>query len=607
MADYVRKLWYILSGKKERIFILIAFFTLTSILEAFGIGLIGPFVNLISAPESINKFSLLKWIAVQLNLQSNNQIIATMSLSIVGLFCVKSFLLFCTQVYLFKFSFKQESVLSLRLLRNYLLAPYTFHLNRNSASLINNIISEVTRFTHSCLLPLLNIISSSVIIVIMLGLLAKTNLTLLVMILGILLPTFFVFHRLGDRFRQWGKVASESRRMMIRTINHSLGGLKEVRTIGCEPYFLNLMHQHVSESERALSLFYASQILPRILIETVLIVFLVLYLSVAQILFNQDIQNITALMGVFAFASIRLIPSSSQLIQAIAQLRNSGHTLNLIYSDLRELESQTIQEAKKYQLGGSKLKKLDFLEDSLDNRPFLSFESIRLQRITYHYPNTPEPAIKDISLKINRGESIALIGKSGSGKTTLVDIILGLLQPNAGDILIDHVSVYQDLLYWQSLIGYIPQSIFLMDDTVERNIAFGVPDHLIDKSKLKNAIRMAQLEELIEEQLPNGLETIVGERGVRLSGGQRQRIGIARALYHEREILVLDEATSALDNETEKLVSESIQSLAGQKTMIIIAHRLTTVQHCDRVYLLDRGEVVKSGSYQEVVEAQAAF
>ena len=146
-----------------------------------------------------------------------------------------------------------------------------------------------------------------------------------------------------------------------------------------------------------------------------------------------------------------------------------------------------------------------------------------------------------------------------------------------------------------------------MDDTVERNIAFGVPDHLIDKSKLKNAIRMAQLEELIEEQLPNGLETIVGERGVRLSGGQRQRIGIARALYHEREILVLDEATSALDNETEKLVSESIQSLAGQKTMIIIAHRLTTVQHCDRVYLLDRGEVVKSGSYQEVVEAQAAF
>ncbi len=209
-------------------------------------------------------------------------------------------------------------------------------------------------------------------------------------------------------------------------------------------------------------------------------------------------------------------------------------------------------------------------------------------------------AVENVSLKIKKGQSIALIGKSGSGKTTLVDIILGLLEPNQGDILVDGKSVYNNLRSWQNMIGYIPQSIFLIDDTVERNIAFGVPDSAIDPAKINKALQAAQLEELIT-QLPQGIQTEVGERGVRLSGGQRQRIGIARALYHEREILVLDEATSALDNETEKLVSEAIKSLAGTKTLIIIAHRLSTVEHCDRVYLMDKGHVIKSGSYQEVV------
>ncbi|NJL21590.1 MAG: ATP-binding cassette domain-containing protein, partial [Leptolyngbyaceae cyanobacterium SM1_3_5] len=190
--------------------------------------------------------------------------------------------------------------------------------------------------------------------------------------------------------------------------------------------------------------------------------------------------------------------------------------------------------------------------------------------------------------------------RSGAGKTTLVDVILGLLIPQSGDIQVDGVSVYSDIRAWQNLIGYVPQSIFLMDDTIERNIAFGVPDAHIDAERLQTAIETAQLLELTE-QLPEGIHTVIGERGVRLSGGQRQRIGIARALYHEREILVLDEATAALDNETERLVSKAIQSLGGIKTVIIIAHRLSTIEHCDCIYQLEKGRIVKSGSYQEVV------
>ena len=244
-------------------------------------------------------------------------------------------------------------------------------------------------------------------------------------------------------------------------------------------------------------------------------------------------------------------------------------------------------------------------------------EKVELKEVTYSYPGTSKPAIDRLSLTLKKGQSIALIGKSGAGKTTLVDVILGLLRPESGNIIVDGKSIYsninnfdsnswqnligsKNLRSWQNLIGYIPQSIFLIDDTIERNIAFGVPDHLIDNIRVDRAIKAAQLEDLVE-QMPEGIKTMVGERGLRLSGGQRQRIGIARALYHEREILVLDEATSALDNETEKLVSEAISSLAGTKTLIIIAHRLTTVAHCDRIYMLENGRIVKSGSYQEVV------
>jgi ABC-type multidrug transport system fused ATPase/permease subunit len=229
-------------------------------------------------------------------------------------------------------------------------------------------------------------------------------------------------------------------------------------------------------------------------------------------------------------------------------------------------------------------------------------EEFTIDNVAYRYPNAPEESLKQVSLQIKRGQSIGLIGRSGAGKTTMVDVILGLLMPQSGDIRVDGVSIYEDIRAWQNLVGYVPQSIFLMDDTLEKNIAFGVPTDAIDRQRLYAAVESAQLSELVES-LPDGLRTVMGERGIRLSGGQRQRVGIARALYHQREVLVLDEATAALDNETEKLVSESIKALGGAKTIIIIAHRLSTIEHCDCIYLMEKGCVVKSGTYPEVVSA----
>lgn len=237
---------------------------------------------------------------------------------------------------------------------------------------------------------------------------------------------------------------------------------------------------------------------------------------------------------------------------------------------------------------------------ALNPSKFSLTDRVVIDRLTYRYPGAESNALTNLSLTLRKGESIALIGKSGAGKTTLVDVLLGLLIPQSGDIKVDGLSIYGGLRSWQDLIGYIPQTIFLTDDTIERNIAFGVPDDQIDPERIAKAVHSAQLSDLVA-QLPDGLQTMVGERGTMLSGGQRQRIGIARALYHEREILVLDEATSALDNETESLISEALRELSGQKTMIIIAHRLTTVEHCDRIYDMRKGQIVRSGSYQEVV------
>ncbi|MBE9170133.1 ATP-binding cassette domain-containing protein [Pleurocapsales cyanobacterium LEGE 06147] len=598
MLKYLSKVWYILKGSRKSLPLLLLVFIFSSVLEAIGIGLIGPFLNLASNPDSLHQIPLLQWTYLQLNLQSSNQFIPILGLGIGIVFCIKSFLYFFAQKFIFSFSFNQRGKLESRLLKAYLTVPYTFYLRKNTASIINNIIVETQWFTLGCLLPLLNSIANLTVVFVLVLLLAQTDLLLLVIILAVLLPTFLLFYKLRNQFKKWGREASQANQETIRIINHGLGGLKETRVIGCEPYFQQQMEQQVQIMANAATSANSFQKLPRIVIETCLILFLVIFVSVSQLFFEQNIQELTSILAVFAVASMRLIPAASQLVQAMGEMQNKSYCVDRLYLDLKEIEKQKASQSLESVLGltGDNLSSSEYGE----NQTMSFAEKVELNEVTYRYPDTSEPAIDKVSLSFKKGQSIALIGKSGAGKTTLVDVILGLLQPESGNIYVDGISVYSNIRSWQNLIGYIPQSIFLIDDTIERNIAFGVSDRLIDRARIDLAIKAAQLEELIE-QLPDGIKTVVGERGVRLSGGQRQRIGIARALYHEREILVLDEATSALDNETEKLVSEAIRSLAGTKTLIIIAHRLSTVEHCDRVYLLEKGHVIKSGSYREVV------
>jgi ABC-type multidrug transport system fused ATPase/permease subunit len=603
---YLSKFLYIIAAKKSELLLIIVLFLTISILDALGIGLIGPFMSLAVNPELIQHNAWLSSFYKYSGTNSSNQFIALLGLAIIVIFYFKSFFYYQIQKYVYNFCYARQVKLRLRLLHTYLELPYTYHLRTNSAHVLQTIGSETATFTYSIAIPLLNSIANAFVLFVLLLLLAKTDLLATVSILGLLLIAIIPFHYFRHKVARWGKEGLDSITETLRIVNHALGGLKETKLIGCEDFFENQLLAQTNKYARAASIFHAFQQLPRIVVEVLLITFVVGLVSLSLILVERS-DSLVSVLGIFAIASIRIIPSASQLISSMNSLRNNQPTLDRIYLDLKELE---MPEA----VGYIKMSHAAIAENSLkegcDNFNSLKMETLAftdkivIDKINYCYPGGSSNALVDVSLTLHKGESIALIGKSGAGKTSLVDVFLGLLIPQSGDIQVDGFSVYTAMRSWQNLIGYIPQSIFLADDTIERNIAFGVPDHQIDRQRLDRAIHSAQLSELIE-QLPEGTQTMVGERGVLLSGGQRQRIGIARALYHEREILVLDEATSALDNETESLVSEALQKLSGTKTMIIIAHRLTTVEHCDRIYTMDKGKIIKCGTYQEVVLGEA--
>lgn len=583
LTNYLAKIFYILPAKKSSFALLVLVFLFVSVLEVFGIGLIGLFINLAGNLNLIEKHAWLETLYAASGLSKKPHFVAVLGMCIIVIFCLKSWISWKAQTYIFQFSYWQQSQLISKLMSAYLDVPYQYLLGENSANIIQNMIEETRKFANSVLITLLTALANLLVIISLTILLCWTNIMAVLGLIAIALPLLFLFIRFQDKLTYWGRESSQSNEAIIRIVNHGLGSIKETKILGCKTYFEDQIAAQADRYARARGGFYAVKLAPRVIIETVLVVLLVGVVSVL-LMQNHAVQNLLPVLSVFAIASIRLIPASSNFASGISLLRNTAYTVNKLYHDLKQMETAT-REAAQHTGHGH----------------FSAFENhLTLDAVTYRYPQAVVPALHNISLTIHKGQSIALIGKSGAGKTTLVNVLLGLLIPQAGDIRIDNQSIYTDLRDWQNLVGYIPQSIFLTDDTIARNIAFGIPDAHIDHDRLTQAIAAAQLKALIDN-LPDGLQTYVGERGVRLSGGQQQRIGIARALYHQKEILILDEATAALDYETEHLVTEAIKALSGVKTVVMIAHRHTTVAHCDQIYVMDHGRIIKSGLYQEVV------
>jgi ATP-binding cassette, subfamily B, bacterial PglK len=585
MKQFVSKLLYLTKGQHKSLLVMVVAFLFISGLEVFGTGIIGPFIAIATSPALIRSNEWLNLAYTKLNFNSDQQFLIFLGIVVIFTFYLKAFLSFHAQKAVFKFGYKLKGTLSCKLMKAYLAAPYDFHLNVNSSTLIQDIISTSDNVCLGVVTNVLTSTSNLLITVSLMVLLVKTNPMALVLIAMIVIVMFILLKFLKPPLSRWNKAGWEASGEMIRILNHGLGGLKETRVIGCESYFNRQMEQQEVKFSRNLTLAQGYGNLPRYAIEAFMLTFLVGFVLLF-VSMNQGDQNLSSVLGVFGLASIRLLPAAGNLTSGLNVVRANAFAVDKLFFDLKNLEEISSD-------GNSGI-------SSVNSGQMLFKKQIMLDKLIFQYPSTTRKALDEISLTIQKGQSIGIIGKSGSGKTTLIDVVLGLFKPQSGDIRVDGVSVYKNLRAWQNLLGYVPQSIFLIDDTLEHNIAFGVEESAIDKNRLRKAIEMAQLKDVVE-QLPQGIHTVVGERGVLLSGGQRQRVGIARVLYHQREILVFDEATAALDNETEHLVTEATKALSGSNTIIIIAHRLSTIEHCDKIYQIEQGKVIKSGSYKEVV------
>jgi len=588
-TNFISKFLYLTKGHHKSLLLILFLFLVISLLEMIGTGMVGPFITLSTNPNLLQSNSWFSRTASFLNIDSSFHFLMLFGIFVVFSLFLKAYLSFEAQKAVFKFGYDLKSDLSRRLFSAYIKAPYSFHLRNNSATLIQNTSNTTDNFSLGVAMPLLTATSNAVISFALILLLTKVSSLALVLVL-VLFPVVFALIKVLKKYLSfWTQEAWSASEEMIRILNHGLGSLKETRVLGCESYFEEQMRIQSIRLSRNYTLFQGFGNLPRFVIEAFMITFLVCFTLLFLLLNQGNAGNLTSILGIFALASIRLLPAISNLVGNINTFRANTFSIDKLFNDFQEIEVPNISSSDSH-----------YDETAFRNKALNFSSEVELADITFRYPRAEKKSLDGVTLEIKKGESIGLVGKSGAGKTTLVDVMLGLFRPQAGDIKVDGTSIYEDLRSWQNLLGYVPQSIFLSDDTLERNIAFGVPDHLIDQERLQKAIHMAQLSEVVDK-LPQGINTSVGERGVLLSGGQRQRVGIARALYHEREILVFDEATAALDTETERLITEATKALSGSKTIIIIAHRLSTIEHCNRIYQLDRGQIVKSGSYHEVV------
>ncbi|QOR65484.1 ABC transporter ATP-binding protein [Cytobacillus suaedae] len=586
MKDTIQKLRFLLNKRdKKKFFLLFIMMIVAAVFETIGIGLIIPIVGIITNPTIVQEQSILSVIYEILNFQSLNAFILFTVAILLFVYIIKNAYLLLFYYVQYKVIFNQRVKLSRKMFKEYLTKPYTFHLERNSSELLRNINSEVNKVFGGIVLSGFQLLTEILVIISIVTLLVYTA-PLATLIAGsLLLASVMIFLKtFRKKITFLGTEEQRVNREVIKSINQGLGASKEVKVSGKEQYFVQAYDK---QSQTLANNTVYKNILdqvPRFFIETLLVA-VVLIMMVTLVFQGSDSSKLVSTMSLFAMAAFRLMPSINRIVSLLTSIRFNQPALSVIFNDLviEKIDSNRVKETSNYMLKPEMV--------NSNEKTFL--HSINLESVSFRYPNQKEYSIKDITLTIPIGSSVAFVGTSGAGKTTIVDVILGLLEPEKGRVFVDGIELKELLPIWKHKIGYIPQSIYLSDETVRKNIAFGIEDKDIDDLAVQKAMEDAQLKEFIDS-LPDGLETVVGERGVRLSGGQRQRIGIARALYHNPEIIFLDEATSALDNETEMEIMKAIDGLKGEKTLIIIAHRLSTIENCDIVFKVDQGKLLST-------------
>ena len=574
--DIILKIYSILNLKQiRRCSIIIVAMILGAILEAIGIGAILPLISIMGNPDFLTVYPKVTKYAGIFGIMTHIQFIITATFLLLILYIIKNIYLAWQNKIQIDFAVQNQIYYSEELLTEYLQKPYLYHLNHNTATLLRNVNSGgviVFSLIMVSMFTLLTEIITAVTIWLMLVMIDAFTAIIVAGFIGSLL--YFIIKGFRKKITEQGRIQNEYSALYIKCINQSLGAIKETKVSCKEEFFLDAFRKAYFEYGKANGKFLFMNQLPRMLIETIIVCGLLLLIITKLMLGNQP-EEIVPLLGVLALAAFRLMPSANRIVNLSNGIRFQMPLFNELYEDLLIIKNKGAKETETC---------LQKPESRMD------FENVvSVEELSFAYPEIEKQVLNNISFSIPKGKFVGIVGPSGAGKTTFVDILLGLLAPSKGKISVDGKNIYDDIRTWQANLAYVPQSIYLIDGTIRENIALGVDEKEINDALINKVLQMAELYDFVQE-LPAGIDTTVGERGVKLSGGQRQRIGIARALYYQPQVLVLDEATSALDNETEKSITDTILKLKGQITIIAVAHRLTTLAQCDFKVKFENGK-----------------
>ena len=581
--QYIKEIIFLLGDQKKKLPVLILLFMVASFIDVIGIGLIGPYIALVISDRQDNN-PMVDWL-IQKNISKNyDESLMFFGLMIVIVFILKGVFSIFINRKIFIYGNNQVVKLRVRLMEIYQHMPYVNHIERNSADYIQATQGYTSQFV-GVIIVLSKWICEGVAAISIFGLLIFKLGIMPVVLLFIILSILLVYNYLfADTVKKAGSIAPIQNSLAIKGITESMEGFKEIKTLNIEKFFNDKVYKSSKIFSESRSREQIIAFAPRQLLEIILVVFIVL-LVVGAILSGNKPEVIMPSLGMFGVAIARILPSATVFSTGITTLQFSRYGISISYND-----------AKKYPID----KKVNLLE-SLNKNKVDKFEAFEMVNVSYRYPNSEVNSLQDINISFKKGDSIGLIGSSGAGKTTIVDMMLGVLDPDKGQLLYNGLDLNKKINEWKSKVAYIPQEIFIVDDSLRKNIALGIDDDSIDDGRVDESISKAQLSSLVKD-LPQGVDTILGEGGVRFSGGERQRVALARSFYHKREVLVMDEATSALDVKTEKEIVNQIKKIKGNKTLIVIAHRLSTVKDCTTIYKVAKGRIIDCGKPKDLLE-----
>lgn len=593
MFEPYRKMLDLLETREKRLFLLlVGVMILAAFSEVLGLSAFMVLLGVLAQPDQISSSETLNWIYTTFNFQSIFLFQLTMSLMVAAVIFLGLIVKAGSHFFVIRFTTFCGHSLSSRMLEAYLNQPYSWSLDRNSADMGRKILAECEQLVQRVTRPSLGIMASCLLalsIIIFLIMIDPVIALLSFALLGGGYGLAYLFVR--QKLLYYGGEILASNKERFRVTGEVTTGLKEVKLAGLENTYADEFRKpslHRAQSSVKAQLFTD---LPRFVLEGLTFSILLIMVLVLLVRNEGDLLAAIPTLGIFAFSVMRILPALQQVYYGVASLRSGSAVIDVIHSDYLSVNA------------GMANRQLIDRTSRHDLTQTLAFDAV-----SYTYPNSDKVALKDLTVNIEANSIIGVVGGTGAGKTTFIDLLLGLLSPQDGEITVNGQLIAGDTLRaWQNTIGYVPQQIFLTDSSVTANIAFGVPSDEVDVEAVQRAAKTAALHDFIMTELPDGYDSSIGDRGVRLSGGQRQRIGIARALYHDPSLLILDEATSALDNITERQVMKAVQKLQGEKTVIMIAHRLSTVENCDRIILMEHGQIAAIGTYTELLATNDTF